>query len=162
MTAEHGQVSGMPCRAETALGVVTLPMQQMAGLVTENMAAHGTKFLWRRVPRKVEKLPSGSLQVTWAEGGSSHEEQDTFDTVLWAVGELGGTRAHCKWAVSLGGAVKPCEGSLSLLCVFLSCNSGVSGNVTGYQAAPSTDPWRMGMEPLSNAVPGAVIHGQDV
>uniref|UniRef100_A0A3B3SG51 Thioredoxin reductase 2 n=1 Tax=Paramormyrops kingsleyae TaxID=1676925 RepID=A0A3B3SG51_9TELE len=67
--------------------------QQMAGLVTEHMDSHGTKFLWRRVPRKVEKLPSGSLQVTWVETSSDREEQDTFDTVLWAVGRAPVTRA---------------------------------------------------------------------
>ncbi|KAL4636054.1 thioredoxin reductase 2, mitochondrial, partial [Arapaima gigas] len=67
--------------------------QQMAGLVTSHMASHGTRFLWRCVPKKLEKLPSGNLQVTWADTGSGHEEWDTFDTVLWAVGEAPETKS---------------------------------------------------------------------
>uniref|UniRef100_A0AAY4BKJ3 Thioredoxin-disulfide reductase n=1 Tax=Denticeps clupeoides TaxID=299321 RepID=A0AAY4BKJ3_9TELE len=60
--------------------------QQMAGLVTDYMEAYGTKFAWKCVPKKVEKLPSGTLQVTWTDMLSKRDECDTFDTVLWAVG----------------------------------------------------------------------------
>uniref|UniRef100_A0A8D0CK30 Thioredoxin reductase 2 n=1 Tax=Scleropages formosus TaxID=113540 RepID=A0A8D0CK30_SCLFO len=67
--------------------------QQMAGLVTAHMASHGTQFLWRCIPKKVEKLPSGALQVTWADTNSQCEEQATFDTVLWAVGRAPETRS---------------------------------------------------------------------
>lgn len=61
--------------------------QQMARLVTDHMEAHGTRFSWSCVPKKVEKLPSGLLQVTWTDTQSQQEHQDTFSSVLWAVGE---------------------------------------------------------------------------
>ncbi|KAF7687197.1 thioredoxin reductase 2, tandem duplicate 2 [Silurus meridionalis] len=60
--------------------------QQMAGLVTDHIEAHGTRFFWGYVPKKVEKLPSELLQVTWTDTQSQQEHQDTFSTVLWAVG----------------------------------------------------------------------------
>ncbi|XP_051977179.1 thioredoxin reductase 2, mitochondrial-like isoform X2 [Xyrauchen texanus] len=60
--------------------------QQMAGLVTDYMEAYGTKFSWRSTPKQVEKLPSGLLQVTWTDLNTEEERQDTFNTVLWAVG----------------------------------------------------------------------------
>ncbi|XP_051552692.1 thioredoxin reductase 2, tandem duplicate 2 isoform X2 [Myxocyprinus asiaticus] len=63
--------------------------QQMAGLVTDYMDAYGTKFSWRCTPKRVEKLPSGLLQVTWTDLNTKEERQDTFNSVLWAVG-----RAH--------------------------------------------------------------------
>ncbi|CAL8248837.1 unnamed protein product [Merluccius merluccius] len=59
--------------------------QQMAGLVTDYMQAYGTRFAWGCVPQRVDKLPSGALQVTWANGQTGGEETDTFDSVLWAV-----------------------------------------------------------------------------
>ncbi|XP_030647241.1 thioredoxin reductase 2, tandem duplicate 2 [Chanos chanos] len=66
--------------------------QQMAGLVTDYMEAYGTKFAWKCVPRKVEKLPSGSLEVTWTDLNSDQDHQDQFDTVLWAVGRAPETK----------------------------------------------------------------------
>ncbi|XP_036383029.1 thioredoxin reductase 2, tandem duplicate 2 [Megalops cyprinoides] len=66
--------------------------QQMANLVTDYMESYGTKFAWKCVPKKVEKLSSGALQVTWEDIGSRREEQDTFDTVLWAVGRAPETK----------------------------------------------------------------------
>ncbi|KAI7813106.1 putative thioredoxin reductase 2 [Triplophysa rosa] len=60
--------------------------QQMAGLVTDYMEAYGTKFSWRCTPKKVEKLSSGLLQVTWTDLKTKEEHRDTFNTVLWAVG----------------------------------------------------------------------------
>ncbi|XP_076125931.1 thioredoxin reductase 2, tandem duplicate 2 [Alosa pseudoharengus] len=60
--------------------------QQMAGLVTDYMEAYGTKFAWKCAPKKVEKLPSGGLQVTWTNTFTKKDETDTFDSVLWAVG----------------------------------------------------------------------------
>ncbi|XP_051552693.1 thioredoxin reductase 2, tandem duplicate 2 isoform X3 [Myxocyprinus asiaticus] len=59
--------------------------QQMAGLVTDYMDAYGTKFSWRCTPKRVEKLPSGLLQVTWTDLNTKEERQDTFNSVLWAV-----------------------------------------------------------------------------
>ncbi|KAJ8263441.1 hypothetical protein COCON_G00158980 [Conger conger] len=66
--------------------------QQMAGLVTDHMESYGTRFSWQCVPRRVEKLASGALQVTWEDSGSRTEHSDTFDTVLWAVGRAAETR----------------------------------------------------------------------
>uniref|UniRef100_A0A8C5D234 Thioredoxin reductase 2 n=1 Tax=Gadus morhua TaxID=8049 RepID=A0A8C5D234_GADMO len=60
--------------------------QQMAGLVTDHMQAYGTRFAWGCVPQRVDKLPSGALQVTWADTRTGKEETDSFDSVLWAVG----------------------------------------------------------------------------
>ncbi|NXJ67423.1 TRXR2 reductase, partial [Rostratula benghalensis] len=60
--------------------------QQMASLVTEHMESHGTKFLKRCFPTKVEKLENNRLQVTWKNTDLGTEEGDSFDTVMWAVG----------------------------------------------------------------------------
>ncbi|XP_062873482.1 thioredoxin reductase 2, tandem duplicate 2 [Trichomycterus rosablanca] len=60
--------------------------QQMAGLVTDHMTSYGTRFCWNGVPKKVEKLPSGLLRVTWTDTQSGQEHQDQFNSVLWAVG----------------------------------------------------------------------------
>lgn len=62
-------------------------VQQMAGLVTDYMEAYGTKFAWKCVPKRVDKLSSGALQVTWTDTHTGKEHQDTYDSVLWAVGE---------------------------------------------------------------------------
>uniref|UniRef100_A0A9J8D7Y9 thioredoxin-disulfide reductase (NADPH) n=2 Tax=Cyprinus carpio carpio TaxID=630221 RepID=A0A9J8D7Y9_CYPCA len=61
--------------------------QQMSGLVTVYMEAHGIKFSWKCTPKRVKKLPSGLLQVTWMDLNTTEEHQDTFNSVLWAVGE---------------------------------------------------------------------------
>lgn len=63
-------------------------MQQMAGLVTDYMEAYGTKFAWNSVPKRVDKLSSGVLQVTWTNIETGCEHKDTYDSVLWAVGEF--------------------------------------------------------------------------
>lgn len=62
-------------------------LQQMAGLVTDYMEAYGTKFSWRSVPKSVDKLSSGALQVTWTDEQTGKDQRDTFDSVLWAIGE---------------------------------------------------------------------------
>lgn len=59
----------------------------MAGLVTDYMEAYGTKFAWKCVPKRVDKLSSGALQVTWTDTDTGTEHMDTYDSVLWAVGE---------------------------------------------------------------------------
>ncbi|MEQ2157540.1 hypothetical protein GOODEAATRI_002809, partial [Goodea atripinnis] len=58
--------------------------QQMAGLVTDYMKAYGTRFMWRSVPKRVDKLSSGTLQVTWSDTETGREHKDTYDSVLWA------------------------------------------------------------------------------
>ncbi|XP_035771709.1 thioredoxin reductase 2, tandem duplicate 2 [Neolamprologus brichardi] len=67
--------------------------QQMAGLVTDYMEAHGTRFAWKSVPNRVDKLSSGALQVTWTDTQTGSEHKDTFDSVLWAVGRAPETKA---------------------------------------------------------------------
>uniref|UniRef100_A0A667ZZ32 Thioredoxin reductase 2 n=1 Tax=Myripristis murdjan TaxID=586833 RepID=A0A667ZZ32_9TELE len=67
--------------------------QQMAGLVTDYMEAYGTKFAWKCVPRSVDKLSSGALQVTWMDTQTGKEQKDTYDSVLWAVGRAPETKA---------------------------------------------------------------------
>uniref|UniRef100_A0AAY5E886 Thioredoxin reductase 2, tandem duplicate 2 n=1 Tax=Electrophorus electricus TaxID=8005 RepID=A0AAY5E886_ELEEL len=65
--------------------------QQMAQLVTGHMEARGTRFHWGCVPTSVEKLPSGLLQVKWTEVRSDLERverEDTFSSVLWAIGRV--------------------------------------------------------------------------
>lgn len=59
----------------------------MAGLVTDYMQAYGTRFAWKCVPTRVDKLTSGLLQVTWTDTSSGQEHKDAYDSVLWAVGE---------------------------------------------------------------------------
>nr|XP_057926291.1 thioredoxin reductase 2, tandem duplicate 2 isoform X2 [Doryrhamphus excisus] len=67
--------------------------QQMAQLVTDYMESYGTKFAWKCVPKRVEKLPSGALQVIWIDMMTGNEHKDTYDTVLWAVGRAPETKA---------------------------------------------------------------------
>lgn len=63
-------------------------LQQIAGLVTDYMEAYGTKFLWTSVPKRVDKLSSGALQVTWTDTQTGSEHKEAYDSVLWAVGEF--------------------------------------------------------------------------
>ncbi|CAB1319979.1 unnamed protein product [Coregonus sp. 'balchen'] len=81
---------------DTTVMVRSIPLrgfdQQMAGLVTDHMEAYGTKFSWRNVPKRVDKLSSGALQVTWTDKQTGKDQQDTFDSVLWAVGRAPETK----------------------------------------------------------------------
>uniref|UniRef100_A0A8C4IDF1 Thioredoxin reductase 2, tandem duplicate 2 n=1 Tax=Dicentrarchus labrax TaxID=13489 RepID=A0A8C4IDF1_DICLA len=67
--------------------------QQMSGLVTDYMETYGTKFAWKCVPKRVDKLSSGALQVTWTDTHTGNEHKDTYDSVLWAVGRAPETKA---------------------------------------------------------------------
>lgn len=67
--------------------------QQIAGLVTDYMEAYGTRFLWKCIPKRVDRLPSGGLEVTWSNTQTGDEDKDTYDSVLWAVGRAPETRA---------------------------------------------------------------------
>ncbi|KAL0979214.1 hypothetical protein UPYG_G00182220 [Umbra pygmaea] len=82
---------------DTTVMVRSIPLrgfdQQMAGLVTDYMEAYGTKFCWRSVPKSVAKLSSGALQVTWTDTQTGQDKQDTFDSVLWAVGRVPETKS---------------------------------------------------------------------
>uniref|UniRef100_A0A4W5MP92 Thioredoxin reductase 2 n=1 Tax=Hucho hucho TaxID=62062 RepID=A0A4W5MP92_9TELE len=81
---------------DTTVMVRSIPLrgfdQQMAGLVTDYMEAYGTKFSWRSVPKSVDKLASGALQVTWTDKQTGKDQRDTFDSVLWAVGRAPETK----------------------------------------------------------------------
>ncbi|KAM9547961.1 thioredoxin reductase 2, tandem duplicate 2 isoform 3-T3 [Salvelinus alpinus] len=81
---------------DTTVMVRSIPLrgfdQQMAGLVTDYMEAYGTKFSWRSVPKSVDKLSSGALQVTWTDEQTGKDQRDTFDSVLWAVGRAPETK----------------------------------------------------------------------
>ncbi|KAM7391513.1 hypothetical protein PAMP_022198 [Pampus punctatissimus] len=66
--------------------------QQMAGLVTDYMERYGTKFAWKCVPKRVDKLSSGAFQVSWTDLQTGNELKDTYDSVLWAVGRAPETK----------------------------------------------------------------------
>ncbi|XP_005990268.1 thioredoxin reductase 2, tandem duplicate 2 isoform X1 [Latimeria chalumnae] len=82
---------------DTTLMVRSIPLRsfdkQMSHLVTDYMESYGTKFLWQCIPKKVEKLENGLLQVTWQDTKSGREEKDTFNTVMWGVGRAPATQA---------------------------------------------------------------------
>ncbi|KAL3206712.1 hypothetical protein MRX96_039964 [Rhipicephalus microplus] len=59
--------------------------QQMAKLVTDHMTSEGTKFLWKCLPKEVNKLPDGKLKVKWCSSDGRIQE-DIFGTILVAVG----------------------------------------------------------------------------
>ncbi|KAM9742927.1 thioredoxin reductase 2, tandem duplicate 2 [Menidia menidia] len=67
--------------------------RQMAGLVTDYMESYGTRFAWNSIPKRVDRLSSGGLQVTWTLAESGEELKDTYDSVLWAVGRAPETKA---------------------------------------------------------------------
>ncbi|XP_077457256.1 thioredoxin reductase 2, tandem duplicate 2 [Stigmatopora argus] len=82
---------------DTTVMVRSIPLrgfdQQMAGLVTDYMESYGTKFAFKCVPKRVDKLPSGALKVIWNDALTGQERNDTYDTVLWAVGRAPETKA---------------------------------------------------------------------
>ncbi|XP_077016478.1 thioredoxin reductase 2, mitochondrial isoform X3 [Tamandua tetradactyla] len=89
-----GFLTGLGLDATVMMRSVPLRgFDQMAALVTEHMASHGTRFLRGCTPSHVRKLPDGRLQVTWEDLGCSREDTDTFDTVLWAIGRAPQTRS---------------------------------------------------------------------
>ncbi|XP_038054718.1 thioredoxin reductase 2, mitochondrial-like isoform X2 [Patiria miniata] len=59
--------------------------QQMAGLVTGYMEDTGIEFLWQSTPKSLERNNDGTISVRWSDC-RGHEEMDTFDTVLFAIG----------------------------------------------------------------------------
>lgn len=75
----------------TLLGLIVdvlfLLLQQISSLVTDYMEAYGTRFAWRSTPTRVDKLSSGALEVTWTDTQTGSQHKDTFDSLLWAVGE---------------------------------------------------------------------------
>ncbi|KAK2560265.1 Thioredoxin reductase 2 [Acropora cervicornis] len=59
---------------------------QMAGLVTDYMENHGTRFLKQCVPVRIDKGDNGLLHVTWKETVTGESHQEAFQTVLFAIG----------------------------------------------------------------------------
>ncbi|CAG9859606.1 unnamed protein product [Phyllotreta striolata] len=59
--------------------------QQMAQIIEAEMRHKGVNFLHRCIPKKVDKLPDGKLNVTW-QNEQKQEFNDVFDTVLFAIG----------------------------------------------------------------------------
>lgn len=60
--------------------------QQMATLVCEEMADRGVKFLNKTLPVSITKLEDGKLKVQYRTASNEEVHEDTFDTVLMAVG----------------------------------------------------------------------------
>ena len=59
----------------------------MSQLVTDYMENHGTRFLRQCVPVRIDKEDNGLLHVTWKETGTGESHRETFETVLFAIGE---------------------------------------------------------------------------
>ncbi|XP_015265602.1 PREDICTED: thioredoxin reductase 2, mitochondrial isoform X2 [Gekko japonicus] len=83
-------------RLDTTVMVRSIPLrgfdQQMATLVTDYMEAHGTRFLKKCSPTKVEKMEDGRVRVVWKHSDSGKEGTDEFDTLMWAVGRQPDTK----------------------------------------------------------------------
>lgn len=66
--------------------------QQMASLVVDHMTADGTKFLHKCVPLAIEKDAKSGLYIVKWEHKDKGQFQDTFQTVLFAVGRQAQTK----------------------------------------------------------------------
>lgn len=66
--------------------------QQVAEKIGAYMASHNVKFIRPGVPKRVEKLASGQLEVTFQTGSDATEHRETFDTVFFATGRYACTR----------------------------------------------------------------------
>lgn len=81
---------------DTTIMIRSIPLrgfdQQMASLVTDHMASHGTRILRGCTPSRVARLPDGRLQVTWEDRTCGKEDSGVFNTVLWAIGRVPETR----------------------------------------------------------------------
>ena len=58
----------------------------MGNLVAANMQENGTKFLERSVPTAIEKREDGKLRVEWKNLEKDEMQEDSFDTVMFAIG----------------------------------------------------------------------------
>lgn len=63
--------------------------QQMANIVADSMVERGIPFLFKTIPKSVEKQADGRLLVKWINTETQEEGSDVFDTVLFAVGRKG-------------------------------------------------------------------------
>ena len=60
----------------------------MANLIGDHMQAHGINFIRNSIPKRVEKLDHGRLEVTFDSYEWGEEHSDVFDTVVMAVGKM--------------------------------------------------------------------------
>ena len=67
----------------------------MAQLATNYMETHGTRFLKQCVPVRIDKADNGLLRVTWKESVSGESHQETFETVLFAIGKCVSRKILC-------------------------------------------------------------------
>ena len=58
----------------------------MAGLVTDYMQETGIQFLWKSMPKRLDKNGDGTISVGWRDA-QGKERTDVFDTVLFAIGK---------------------------------------------------------------------------
>ncbi|XP_063226018.1 thioredoxin reductase 1, mitochondrial isoform X2 [Bacillus rossius redtenbacheri] len=59
---------------------------EMADFVTREMQTKGVNFLFKSIPKSVEKQADGKLLVKWTNLSNKTDSSDTFDTVLFAIG----------------------------------------------------------------------------
>lgn len=64
--------------------------QQMANKVGEYMEEHGMRFIKNAVPTEIKVNSEGKKVVTYKQG--EDEIEDTFDTVLFAIGRSADTK----------------------------------------------------------------------
>jgi len=60
--------------------------QQMANLIGDHMQEHGIKFIQNSIPKQVEKLKDGRLEVIYDSYEWGEQHSDIYDTVVMAVG----------------------------------------------------------------------------
>lgn len=63
--------------------------QQMANIVADSMVERGINFIYKSIPKSVEKTPEGRLLVKYINTETQEEGCDVYDTVLWAIGRKG-------------------------------------------------------------------------
>lgn len=63
----------------------------MATRIGAYMERHGTKFIQESIPTRIDRLPSGQLQVTAQTHGVEVPIVDVYDTVLLAIGRIPNT-----------------------------------------------------------------------
>lgn len=59
----------------------------MANLIGEHMESSGIKFIRHSVPKRIEKMHDGKLEVTYDNYEWGEEHSDVYDTVVMAIGE---------------------------------------------------------------------------
>ena len=60
----------------------------MANLIGDHMQAHGINFIRNSIPKRVEKLNDGKLEVIYDSYEWGEEHADVYDTVVLAVGKM--------------------------------------------------------------------------